>query len=42
MLPTLPNPIRAWRALQTDVAVVAALVGLNVAARLLPLSLIHI
>jgi len=36
MLPTLPNPIRAWRALQTDVAVVAALVGLNVAARLLP------
>jgi hypothetical protein len=36
MLPTLPNPIRAWRALQTDVAIVAALVGLNVAARLLP------
>ena len=36
MLSTLPNTLRAWRALQTDFAVVAALVGLNVAARLLP------
>ncbi len=36
MLPTLPNTIPAWRALQTDVAIVAALVGLNVTARLLP------
>jgi hypothetical protein len=36
MLPTLPNTVRAWRALHTDVAVVVALVGLNVAARLLP------
>lgn len=36
MLTTLPNTIRARRALRTDVAVVAALVGLNVAARLLP------
>jgi hypothetical protein len=36
MLPTLPNTIPAWRALQTDVGVVAALVGLDVAARLLP------
>jgi Family of unknown function (DUF6580) len=36
MLPTLPNTVLAWRALQTDVAVVVALVGLNVAARLLP------
>src|SRR6185437_14232613 len=36
MLPTLPKTIRVWRALPTDVAIVAALVGLNVAARLLP------
>ena len=36
MLSTLPNTLRAWRALQTDFAVVAALIGLNVAARLLP------
>jgi hypothetical protein len=36
MLSTLPNTLRAWRALQTDFAVVAALVGLDIAARLLP------
>jgi hypothetical protein len=36
MLCTLPNTFRAWRALQTDFAVVAALVGLDIGARLLP------
>jgi hypothetical protein len=36
MLPSLPKTIRMSHALQTDVAIVAALVGLNVAARLLP------
>jgi hypothetical protein len=36
MLSNLPNAMRASRALGTDFAIVAALVGLNVAARLLP------
>jgi hypothetical protein len=36
MLSTLPNTFRAWRALRTDLAVVAGLVGLDIAARLLP------
>lgn len=36
MLSTLPNTLRAWRALRTDLAVVAGLVGLDIAARLLP------
>jgi hypothetical protein len=36
MLSPLPNATRVARALSTDIAVVAALVGLNVAARLLP------
>jgi hypothetical protein len=36
MLSTLPNIFRAWRALRTDLAVVAGLVGLDIAARLLP------
>jgi hypothetical protein len=36
MLPDLSNATRAAGALSTDLAIVAALVGLNVAARLLP------
>ena len=36
MLSTLPNTFRAWRALRTDLAVVAGLVGLDIGARLLP------
>jgi uncharacterized protein DUF6580 len=36
MLSTLSNTLRAWRALRTDLVVVAGLVGLDIAARLLP------